>query len=125
LIKQVLWICISSHRKLKRKVEDIFSPYREAGLGSRTYLQVRLGEALHGAEVGTLQSREEIDLRDRLEAFRHVYKIPDRWHDRVDQIGPQLVRRIGEFLSGFPMTAVTPRSMLNALDDLLSALHQD
>jgi hypothetical protein len=108
-----------------RNVEDIFSPYRAAGLGSRTYLQVRLGKALHWAEFGMLKSREEIDLRDRLEAFRHVYKIPDRWHDRVDQIGPQLVRRIREFLSGFPITVVTPRTILNALDDLLYDLHQN
>jgi hypothetical protein len=108
-----------------RNVEDIFSPYREAGLGSRTYLQVWLGEALHRAEFGMLKSREEIDLRDRLVAFRHVYKIPDRWHDRVDQIGPQLVRRILEFLRGFSITVVTPRSLLNALDDLLYDLRQN
>ena len=72
-----------------------------------------------------LKSREEIDLRDRLEAFHHVCKIPDRWHDRVDRIGPQLVRRILEFLGGFSITVVTPRSILNALDDLLYDLHHN
>ena len=35
-------------------VEDIFLPYREAGLGSRTYLHVRLGGALTEAEFGEL-----------------------------------------------------------------------
>jgi hypothetical protein len=83
-------------------VEDIFLPYRETGFGSRTYLQVRLGEVLTEAEFGELRPREENNLRSRLEGFSRVYKIPDRWRQRVDQIGPQLVKRMWEFLRGFP-----------------------
>jgi hypothetical protein len=54
-----------------------------------------------------------------------VYKIPDRWRQRVDQIGPQLLKRIREFLRGIPVTALNARSLLNELDDLLYSLHQD
>jgi hypothetical protein len=106
-------------------VEDIFLPYRETGLGSRTYLQVCLGEALTKAEFCELRPREEINLRNRLDRFRRVYKIPDRWRHRVDEIGPQLLKRIREFLRGLPITALSQRSLLNELDDLLYALDQD
>ena len=58
------------------RVEDIFLPYRETSLGSRTYLHVRLGAALTEAEFGELRPREESNLRSRLEGFRRVYKIP-------------------------------------------------
>jgi hypothetical protein len=75
-------------------VEDIFLPYRETGLGSRIYLQVRLGGALTEAEFGELRPRGEITLCSRIEGFRRVYKIPDRWRQRVDEIGPQLLKRI-------------------------------
>jgi 5-methylcytosine-specific restriction endonuclease McrA len=44
-------------------VEDIFLPYRETGLGSRTYLQVRPGGALTEAEFGELRPREESNLQ--------------------------------------------------------------
>jgi hypothetical protein len=106
-------------------VEDVFLPYREAGLGSRTYLQVRLGGALTEAESGELMPREESNLRSKLEGFRRVYKIPDRWRQRVDQIGLQLLKRIREFLRGIPLNALNARSLLNELDDLLYSLHQD
>jgi hypothetical protein len=56
---------------------------------------------------------------------RRVYKIPDRWRQRVDEIGPQLLKRIREFLRGSPVTALSARSLLNELDDLLYSLHQD
>ena len=44
-------------------VEEIFLPYREPGIGSRTYLQVRLGAALTEAEFGELRPREESNLQ--------------------------------------------------------------
>jgi 5-methylcytosine-specific restriction endonuclease McrA len=106
-------------------VEDIFLPYREPGLGARTYLHVRLGGALTEAEFGELRPREGITLRSRIEGFRRVYKIPNRWRQRVDEIGPQLLKRIREFLRGSPVTALNARSLLNELDDLLYSLHQD
>jgi 5-methylcytosine-specific restriction endonuclease McrA len=105
-------------------VEDIFLPYRETGLGARTYLYVRLVGALTEAEFGELRPREGITLRSRIEGFRRVYKIPDRWRQRVDEIGPQLLKRIREFLRGSPVTALNARSLLNELDNLYS-LHQD
>jgi hypothetical protein len=52
-----------------------------------------------------------------------MYKIPDRWRQRVDEIGPQLLKRIREFLRGIPVTALNARSLLNELDDLLYSLH--
>jgi hypothetical protein len=73
----------------------------------------------------SLRPREESNLRRRLEGFRRVYKIPDRWRQRVDEIGPQLVKRMREFLRGIPITALNPRSLLNELDDLLYWFHQD
>jgi hypothetical protein len=106
-------------------VEDIFFPYRETGLGARTYLHVRLVGALTEAEFGELRPREGITLRSRIEGFRRVYKIPDRWRQRVDEIGPQLLKRLREFLRGSPVTALNARSLLNELDDLLYSLHQD
>ena len=106
-------------------VEDVFLPYREGGLGSRTYLQVRLGGALTQAEFGERMPREQSNLRSRLEGFRRVYKIPDRWRQRMDQIGPQLLKRMREFLRGIPVNALNARSLLNELDDLLYSLHQD
>jgi 5-methylcytosine-specific restriction endonuclease McrA len=105
-------------------VEAIFLPYGESGLGARTYLHVRLGGALTEAEFGELKPREEITLRSRIEGFRRMYKIPDRWRQRVDEIGPQLLKRIREFLRGSPVTALNARSLLNELDDLLYSLHQ-
>jgi hypothetical protein len=113
----------SSRNRLS--VEDIFLPYREPGLGSRTYLQVRLGAALTEAEFGELRPREESNLSSRLERFRRVYKIPDRWRQRVDQIGPQLLKRIREFLRGITVSALNARSLLNELDDLLYSFHED
>jgi hypothetical protein len=50
----------SSRNRLS--VEDIFLPYREPALGSRTYLHVRLGAALTEAGFGELRPREEINL---------------------------------------------------------------
>src|SRR6266850_7550183 len=92
---------------------------------TRPHLDVRLGGALTEAEFGELMPREESNLRSRLEGFRRVYKIPDRWRQRVDQIGPQLLKRIREFLRGIPVNALNARSLLNELDDLLYSLHQD
>jgi hypothetical protein len=61
----------------------------------------------------------------RLEGFRRVYKIPDCWRERVNEIGPQLLKRMPEFLRGIRVTVLNLRSLLEELDDLLYSLHQD
>ena len=109
-------------------LEDIFLPYREPGLGSRTYLQVTLGKTLTAAKLGRLKPQGVTDLRQRIEAFGNVYKVPKRWHSRVDEIGEKLFRRIRQFLQdgqGGLLNFSLPQTLLNALDQLLGYLHNE
>jgi 5-methylcytosine-specific restriction endonuclease McrA len=99
----------------RRSLEDILLPYREPGLGSRTYLQVRLSLPYSATQLGQLRPRETTALRQRIQAFGSVYKIPNRWQEQVDKIGERLFRRLRQSLqdrdisSGdhFPQTILT------------------
>ena len=112
----------------QRHLGDILLPYREPGLGSQTYLQVTLGETLPRAEFGQLKPRVTVDLRQRIQAFGNVYKVPHRWHGQMDEIGDKLFRRARQFLqNGQPPSPnwKTPQAVLGSLDQLLSYLYED
>jgi hypothetical protein len=86
----------------RRALEDVLLPYRESGLGSRTYLEVRLGKTFGSARLGQLKPRTATDLRQRIAAFGDVYKVPKRWQGQIDTIGEKLFRRIRQLLQSGP-----------------------
>jgi len=109
----------------RRNLEDVCLPYREVGLGSRTYLQVRFGKAPTPTQLGPLRAREATDLRQRIAAFGAVYKIPQRWQGKVNTVGENLFRRIRQFLRNgwhIPTDETMSHTLLTALDHLLCDL---
>jgi 5-methylcytosine-specific restriction endonuclease McrA len=111
-----------------RNLEDIFLPYREPGLGSLTYLQVRLGTTYTSTRLGQLKPRTTTDLRQKLAAFGEVYKVPKRWRGQVNTIGETLFRRLQRFShSGWriPSGNTMPQTLLAMLDQLLYYLYED
>ena len=112
----------------QRALEHILLPYREPGLGSRTYLPVQLGTTYTTTRFGKLKSRETIDLGQRIEAFGEVYKVPKRWQERTDEIGEKLFRRIRQLLQsgpGLPSDSGRLQALLTVLDFLLYFLAQE
>lgn len=107
----------------RRGLEDVLLPYRESGLGSRTYLEVRLGKTSASTRLGQLKPRTATDLRQRIAAFGDIYKVPRRWQGQVNTIGETLFRQIRRFLSGWNISGDHPMSLLNALDQLLCDLY--
>lgn len=81
-----------------RRLEDIFMPYRESGLGKQTYLEIELGSKLHSARLGQLQPKQNLDLREKIDAFQETYSIPDRWSGRIDTIDESLFNDLRHFL---------------------------
>ena len=112
----------------RRNLEDIHLPYRDVGLGARTYLQVRLGKESTPTRLGPLRPREATNLRQNIAAFGDVYKIPRRWQGKVNTIGENLFRRIQQFLRHgwhIPEDETMPHMLLTALDSLLCDLYED
>lgn len=110
---------LKGRSNIRRSLENIFLPYREPGLGSKTYLHVRLGKSYASTELGPLRLRTATDLRQRIEAFGDVYRVPKRWQEQIDEIGEKLFRRIGQFLQaggGIPQGRNMPQALLAALD---------
>jgi len=112
----------------QRNLEDIHLPYRDIGLGARTYLQVRFGKAPTLTRLGPLKPRRAIALRQSITAFGDAYKIPQRWQGKVNTIGENLFRRIRQFLQygwHIPADETMPRTLLTALDHLLCDLNEN
>lgn len=111
----------------QRRLGDILLPYREAGLGSRTYLEVTLGKTITHAKFGPLKPFGTEDLRQRIQAFGSAYKIPKHWCEKRDTIGQKLIRHIRSFLrsgSGPPLST-NLQAVLDDLDVLLHSLHDE
>jgi hypothetical protein len=117
---------------------DIYLPYRRPGLGTKTYLQVRLvkpGEdqrEVDWVKLEKLVPRDASDLSiNRLiEVLEAVYKIPNRWTQdgRVDKISETLFRRIRQFLGDgtcMPLGIDTPLAVYNILNQLLYYLYYE
>jgi hypothetical protein len=112
----------------QRALENILPPYREPGLGSRTYLPVQLGKTYTTTRFGKLKPRGTIDLGQRIEAFGEVYKVPKRWQERIDEIGEKLFRRIRQLLQSgpdLPGDSARLQALLTSLDLLLYFLSQE
>lgn len=108
-----------------RNLENVLLPYREQGLGSRTYLEVRFGGTSASTRLGQLQSRTGTDLRQRITAFGDIYKVPKRWRGQVETIGESLFRQMRRFLTGWNIARDNPLTLLGALDQLLYDLYEN
>jgi hypothetical protein len=111
-----------------RILEDILLPYREPGLSSQTYLQVRLGKSETSTRLGQIKPRTATELRQKIAAFGVVYQVPARWRERIHTIGETLFRRMRRFLrsvEGLPNDGTRSQTLLDQLDQLLYDLYED
>jgi hypothetical protein len=110
-----------------RILEDILLPYREPGLRSQAYLQVRLGKTEGSTRLGQLRPRTATDLRQKIAALGDVYRVPARWQGQINTIGETLFRRMRQFLrSGrsLPSDDTRWQTLLDMLDQLLYDLFE-
>jgi len=111
----------------RHDLEDILLPYREPGLGSRTYLYVQLGRTPDTTQLSQLRPRPAIDLHQRIATFAGVYKVPKRWQGQIKTIEDTLFRRIRHALQlGWHASrgGTMPQILLAVLDQLLEVLHE-
>jgi len=111
----------------RHDLEDILLPYREPGLGSRTYLHVQLGRTPDTTQLSQLRPRPAIDLHQRIATFAGVYKVPKRWQGQIKTIEDTLFRRIRHALQlGWHASrgGTMPQILLAVLDQLLEVLHE-
>ncbi|MGE0821918.1 MAG: HNH endonuclease [Candidatus Binatia bacterium] len=115
-------------RGKRLKLEDIFLPYRSGGIGTQTYLKVTLATPPAVVRLGKLQTREATDLRQKLAGLSNIYRIPERWEKRIDEIGEKLFRRMRQFFpdgQGVPLGFDMPQAVNNVLDQLLFYLNEE
>jgi hypothetical protein len=108
----------------RHNLEDIFLPYRELGLRSTAYLSVEVGATRRRTRLGPLAPLPQIDLRQRLVAFRRIYRIPDRWNEKRVRIGDNLFRRIRQFVK-VHRSPVDDDSLVILLEEIHRLLNED
>lgn len=111
----------------RRSLKEILLPYREDGLGSRTYLEILLGSSLKSSQFVQLKPLPKTEIQQKIEAFRSTFEIPERWGNsvRLDQLGERLFDRIFDQLKVFPAGFSSRQALLDVLDKLLDVLHQE
>ncbi len=96
----------------RRNLEDIFLLYQGYGLGELTYLKIELEKGYRSIILIELKSRKGKNLRECIEAYRHAYKIPDRWLEIGRTIENQLFSQIEQSIRA----AKKHQSSLNIFD---------
>ncbi len=81
----------------RRALSEVFLPYREAGLSSRTFAHVILSPASRMAQFRELRARSGNVLQDRIAVMAELYDIPQRWTEHADIIGEKLFRRMRQY----------------------------
>jgi len=91
---------------IRHKLEDIWLPYRHKGLSGSLYISV----AEHGKELSfdAFALKPNATLPSQLPAIidvlERVYKIPQRWKERMEEIGDKLFRRMRDYSRFYDIT---------------------
>lgn len=111
----------------RRELDEIWLPYRESGLSSRTFIDVHFIGGHGSVEFREIKARHGHILRERIETLREIYDLPQRWSERQDEIGEHLFRRMRDFFRFFPDTETGNflAGVSNCLDELLCIFHGD
>lgn len=107
-------------------LQDVWLPYRHKGLSRSLYISV----AEQGKELSfnafALKSNALLPLQlpAVVDVLERVYQIPERWKERMEEIGDKLFRRMRDY-SRFYDIAPDGYNALDHLDELLFFFDQD
>ena len=112
---------LTPNKSTRYRLEDIWLPYHHRGLHDDLYM--RITEKKGKSFFDTLLRKTTPNLpQQRLNAvvdvLNHVYDIPGRWKERMDEIYAKLFRRIRDY-SRFSELSLDDDSALDYLDELL------
>lgn len=111
----------------RRRLEDIWLPYREEGLSRCTYLEVEIPSAGKAARFGKIKPLTGHVIRERTEALGDIYELPGRWGGRVDEIGEKLFRRMRDYVRHRPelATGINSSQLSDGFDELITTLYDE
>ncbi|AUT02868.1 hypothetical protein CLI64_22050 [Nostoc sp. CENA543] len=104
----------------RRRLEDIFSLYREPGLWNQTYLEVSLKSQNLPTQIGLLKPKAGLNIGDRIDALQETYRVPERWSEQVNEIEPLIYRKIEALLNAFHVSLDDSQTLLDCFDYFLS-----
>lgn len=126
LNKDPLW---DTTKYQRRSLTDVFLPYRPGSIHPDTMIVLpdhddndqSISFHIAGDSAASV-------IQSKIQVLQEVYKIPDRWQEKQEEIGDHLWRRIRQFLADDILTADTldsPEFLQRRLHRLLAYLSED
>lgn len=115
-----------NNNSLRRKLKDVFLPYRLGGLAESGVLRVNLDNDSPSFQL--VNHIDTTNLGEKLKALSDIYDIPGRWQQKQDEIGDHLWRRLRSFLADDIQIADvfdSPDHIQRKLNRLLAYIHDD
>ncbi|MCB0121575.1 MAG: hypothetical protein KDE58_04990 [Caldilineaceae bacterium] len=124
--KDPLW---DKARSQRRMLSDIFLPYRPGSINADTVMRPPDNDAEdQSISFYVVDSSIEAEIQKKIRVLQEVYRIPDRWQEKNDEIGDHLWRRIRQFLADDLLmvdTVDSPEFLQRRLHRLLAYLSED
>lgn len=113
----------------RRMLSDIFLPYQPGSINADTIIRPPENDAEdQRISFHVVDSSIDAEIQSKIRVLQEIYKIPDRWQAKHDEIGDHLWRRIRQFLADDILTADTldsPDFLQRRLHRLLAYLSED
>jgi hypothetical protein len=81
----------------RRELQDVWLPYRQAGLSKKTFLDVHFPADHRSAEFREIKPWTDYEPRETIAVLGEVYRLPKRWSENKDRIGDKLFRRMRQY----------------------------
>lgn len=82
----------------KRQLANIFLPYRGYGFQTDSYLKITLKKGLRKPIIIGFKPQPNKTLLERIEVYRDVFSIPDRWRKEIKTIEESVYRQIKQHI---------------------------
>lgn len=111
----------------RRKLEDIWLPYRDSGLFCQTYLETTLTSPIGCTIFQRISGRSGTNLRDKIEALGELFDLPSRWDKKKHEVGEKLFRRMRNYFSAYYTSSSKNMvyEIIAQLDELLFIFHEE
>ncbi|MCB0109780.1 MAG: hypothetical protein KDE50_29965 [Caldilineaceae bacterium] len=124
--KDSLWDKTSRQRRI---LNDIFLPYRPGSINANTIMRPPDNDAEDQViSFHVVHLSIEAEIQKKIRVLQEIYRIPDRWQEKNDEIGDHLWRRIRQFLADDLLmvdTINSPEFLQRRLHRLLAYLSED
>lgn len=108
--------CKKTNFPTRRKLEDIFCLYRDAGLWDQTYLEVSPKSQNMPTKIGLLKIQGSLNIGDKIEVLQETYRIPERWSEQVNEIEDYIYRKLKNLLNAFHISLDDSEILLECFD---------